>query len=82
MDENTKRAFRRHWTTSGGRDCDVEPPAEVFERENRRDVMTAGDGKVWREYQCNLGRSTVKPIPTFEQKKDISTEAASISSAS
>ena len=41
---DTNRELRRHWTTSGGRDCEVVPRAEEPEREKRRDVMMMIDG--------------------------------------
>jgi hypothetical protein len=39
-EEDTKRALRRHWTTSGGRDWEVVPKAEGVDLEKRRDVMS------------------------------------------
>ena len=45
----TKRALRRHWTTSGGRDWEVVPKAEGVDLEKRREVMTSDGGLVMDE---------------------------------
>lgn len=37
----TKRALRRHWTTSGGRDWEVVPKADGVDLEKRREVMAS-----------------------------------------